>query len=71
MSYFSNTENAYFDGRNFTYDFLATPMGADIVAIERLYGLSTTTRTGNTTYGFNCTANRSVYDATQNGAATS
>ena len=27
-------------------------MIADMVAMQRLYGLSTTTRSGNTTYGF-------------------
>jgi serralysin len=31
-----------------------TPMINDIMAIQSLYGVETTTRTGNTTYGFNC-----------------
>ena len=41
-------------------------MGADIVAMQELYGLSTTTRTGNTTYGFNSTADRPAFDFTLN-----
>ena len=68
MSYFSPTENTYFANQGFSYDFLVSPMAADIVAMSRLYGLSTTTRAGNTTYGFNCTADRSVFDATKNNA---
>jgi len=40
-----------------------TPMVADIIAIGQLYGLSTTTRLGDTTYGFNSNAGRAVYDA--------
>ncbi|HET6519628.1 MAG TPA: M10 family metallopeptidase C-terminal domain-containing protein [Geminicoccaceae bacterium] len=35
--------------------FPSTPMLLDIMAIQRLYGANTTTRTGNTTYGFNAT----------------
>ena len=63
MSYFSQNESTYFDNFDFSYAFAATPMVADIAAIELLYGLSTTTRSGNTTYGFNSTAGRDVYNA--------
>lgn len=63
MSYFSPTENSYFAGMGFTDDFTLTPMNADIIAMQRMYGLSTTTRTGNTTYGFNSNAGRDVYNA--------
>jgi serralysin len=63
MSYFSQTENSYFAGLGFTHNFVATPMLADIVAMQSLYGLSTTTRTGNTTYGFNANASRDIFDA--------
>ena len=63
MSYFDQRENTYFAGEGFTRNFLMTPMLADIVAIGNLYGLSTTTRTGNTTYGFNSNAGRPAYDA--------
>jgi serralysin len=51
MSYFSQTENTYFAGQGFDENFLITPMMADIYAMSLLYGLSTTTRAGNTTYG--------------------
>ncbi|HEU0284855.1 MAG TPA: FG-GAP-like repeat-containing protein [Sphingomicrobium sp.] len=71
MSYFSQTENTYFSGLGFNRNFLLTPMLADIVAMQRLYGLSTTTRSGDTTYGFNSNAG-SIYNAsiTTNGAYT-
>ncbi len=36
--------------------FPATPMSADILAIEKLYGDSNAMRTGDTVYGFNSTA---------------
>ena len=64
MSYFSNSDNGYFQQQNFSDIFALTPMSADIVAMQQLYGLSTTTRAGNTTYGFNSNAGRAVYDAT-------
>jgi serralysin len=63
MSYFSQVDNVYFSDRGFTYNFAETPMVADILAMQSLYGLSTTTRTGNTTYGFNSNAGRPIYDA--------
>ena len=56
MSYFSQTENSYFSGLGFDRNFLVTPMVADMVAMSKLYGLSTTTRTGDTVYGFNSNA---------------
>ena len=65
MSYFSQHDNTYFAGQGFSEDFAVTPMMADIVAMQALYGLSTITRTGDTTYGFNSNAGRAVYDATQ------
>src|SRR3954454_21386773 len=63
MSYFSPTDNFYFSAQNFTDPFVLTPMNADIVAMQNLYGLSTTTRTGNTTYGFNSNAGRDMFNA--------
>ena len=63
MSYFSQDDSAYFADRGFDFAFVATPMIADIAAMQQLYGLSTTTRTGNTTYGFNSTAGRAVFNA--------
>ena len=56
MSYFSQTENSYFSGLGFDRNYLVTPMVADMVAMSMLYGLSTTTRTGDTVYGFNSNA---------------
>ncbi|MEL6450263.1 MAG: M10 family metallopeptidase C-terminal domain-containing protein [Pseudomonadota bacterium] len=47
MSYFSQTENST---TNASYAFVMTAMMADIVAIQNLYGASTTTQ-GNTTWG--------------------
>ena len=63
MSYFSQNESDYFNDLDYSYAFAVTPMVADIAAMQLLYGLSTTTRTGNTTYGFNSTAGRDVYNA--------
>ena len=62
MSYFDQQENTYFAGQGFTANYALTPMVADILAMQQLYGLSTTTRTGDTTYGFNTNAG-GVYDA--------
>jgi hypothetical protein len=62
MSYFDQHENTYFGGQGFTVDHAVTPMVADILAMQTLYGLSTTTRTGDTTYGFNSNAG-GVYNA--------
>ena len=40
----------------------STPMVHDIAAIQAIYGADTTTRTGDTVYGFNGTADRSVFN---------
>ncbi|WP_114952115.1 M10 family metallopeptidase C-terminal domain-containing protein [Sphingosinicella terrae] len=45
-----------------TYNYQATPMVHDIAAIQRIYGADMTTRTGDTTYGFNSNAGRDYYD---------
>jgi serralysin len=65
MSYFSQYENTYFADQGFDYNFVLTPMAGDIAAVEALYGLSGSTRLGNTVYGFNSTSNRDIHDATQ------
>jgi hypothetical protein len=62
MSYFDQHQNTYFANQGFTVDYAVTPMLADIIAMQRLYGLSTTTRTGDTTYGYNSNAG-GVYNA--------
>lgn len=62
MSYFDQQENTYFAGQGFTTNYVLTPMVADILAMQRLYGLSTTTRVGDTVYGYNTNAG-GIYDA--------
>jgi Ca2+-binding RTX toxin-like protein len=62
MSYFDERQNTYFGSQGFSRDFAVTPMEADIVAMQTLYGLSTTTRSGDTVYGFNSNAG-GVYNA--------
>ena len=63
MSYFtaSNTGADWVasDGKSY---YAQTPMIDDIMVIQAMYGAETTTRTGNTVYGFNSNADRSVYD---------
>lgn len=49
MSYFSQDQNTY---SNASFGYVATPMLADIVAIQSLYGTAVT-RTGDNTYGLN------------------
>lgn len=65
MSYFSQLENEYFSSQGFTYAYINSPMAGDFVAVNLLYGAPTDTRLGNTTYGFNNTSGRDIYDATQ------
>jgi Ca2+-binding RTX toxin-like protein len=63
MSYFSQNESNYFRDLDFDVALAATPMMGDIAAMQELYGLSTTTRTGDTTYGFNSNAGRVQFNA--------
>jgi Ca2+-binding RTX toxin-like protein len=54
MSYFAETETgASFGGTNVYAD---TPMLLDIYALQQIYGANMSTRSGDTTYGFNSTA---------------
>ena len=46
--------------------FAQTPMAHDIAAMQSLYGANMTTRTGDTVYGFNSTADRSVFNFSTN-----
>ena len=48
--------------------YAATPLLHDIAAIQDVYGANMTTRTGNTTYGFNSNAGRDAFDFTINTA---
>ena len=63
MSYVDQDESPYFSGLDFSRVYITTPMGADIVAMQSMYGVATNIRTGNTTYGFNNNSGRSTYDA--------
>lgn len=63
MSYFDQTENTYFGGLGFTRQFVVSPIVGDVLATNTMYGTPTTTRTGNTTYGFNNNSGRTIYDA--------
>lgn len=48
---------------NAQFRWVLTPMIADILAMSHLYGLSTTTRTGDTTYGYNANTGNTALDA--------
>ena len=51
MSYFQPA--SYIATVNWSLADIRTPMIYDILAIQQIYGVDTTTRTGDTTYGFN------------------
>lgn len=67
MSYFSASETGarHFDFNISTTVYAATPLVHDIAAIQAIYGADMTTRTGDTTYGFNSNAGRDSYDFTK------
>jgi Ca2+-binding RTX toxin-like protein len=60
MSYFSSYEagqtQSFIDWSVMRVVYASTPMVHDILAIQAKYGADLTTRTGNTTYGFNATS---------------
>jgi serralysin len=60
MSYF-NERNT---GANYSGAYAASPLLDDISAAQQEYGANMTTRTGDTVYGFNSTADRAWYSAT-------
>lgn len=66
MSYISQNENPSVVA---SYAYTITPMIADIVAIQTLYGANTATRSGNTTYGYNSTAGGYLDNFVSYGAA--
>jgi len=68
MSYWSGGEtgNSSINWTEFQFNNAQTPMLHDILTIQSIYGADTTTRTGNTTYGFNSNAGRAVFDFSQN-----
>jgi serralysin len=59
MSYFGETNT----GANFGGSFSAAPLLDDIAAIQLEYGANMATRTGDTVYGFNATADRAWFNA--------
>ncbi|MEZ5695876.1 MAG: M10 family metallopeptidase C-terminal domain-containing protein [Sphingomonadaceae bacterium] len=61
MSYFDQNENSFFDNLNFSRVFAVSPMSADIVALQQSYGVATTTRTGDTTYGMGNNSGREIF----------
>jgi serralysin len=67
MSYFAASETGarHFDFNLSTTVYASTPLVHDIAAIQAIYGADMTTRTGNTTYGFNSNAGRDSYDFTK------
>jgi len=69
MSYFDADENGSgvdHYGQDGKWKYASTPMLHDVAAIQAKYGADMTTRTGDTTYGFNFTADKSVFDFTIN-----
>ncbi len=68
MSYWSGEETgaSQVNWTQFTAGNAQTPMVHDILTLQSIYGADLTTRTGNTTYGFNSNAGRAVFDFSQN-----
>ena len=68
MSYFDAFETGaqHIDFSLLNFAYAATPLVHDIASIQAIYGIDTSTRTGDTVYGFNSTADRSAYDFTIN-----
>jgi Ca2+-binding RTX toxin-like protein len=63
MSYFDQTENSYFGDQGFTRQFVGTPLMADLIAVNNLYGTATNTRTGDTIYGVGNNSGRFSFEA--------
>ncbi len=58
----SSGNYAALPGINWGRGNMLTPMIYDILVIQGIYGADTTTRAGDTVYGFNSTAGRNVFD---------
>ena len=71
MSYFDQQENTYFSAQGFTRQYAVTPMIADLIAVQNLYGVNTTTRTGDTVYGVNSNAGRDAFNFIVGGRSVS
>ncbi len=70
MSYWSgaNTGNSTVNWIQFLNNYAQTPMLHDILTVQAKYGADPTTRTGDTTYGFNSNAGRDIFDFNTNGS---
>jgi len=68
MSYFDGYETGQqeIDWSLLNFVYASTPMVHDIAAVQAIYGADPTTRTGDTVYGFNSTADRAVYNFSLN-----
>lgn len=64
MSYFREQETGGNFRANGVQYYSSAPLMDDIAAAQRLYGANMTTRTGDTTYGFNSTAGQPWFSAT-------
>ena len=64
------TVMSYFDASNTGGDhdgyYASTPLLHDVMALQALYGANTSTRTGDTTYGFNNNSGRAAFDFSTN-----
>lgn len=54
--------------QNGVWQYAATPLLYDIMAIQQIYGVNNTTRTGDTIYGFNNNTGIAQYDLSTNSA---
>ena len=68
MSYFDAYETGaqHIDWNLLSFGYASTPQVHDVAAIQAIYGADMTTRTGDTTYGFNSNAGRSAFDFSAN-----
>ncbi|WP_448107834.1 serralysin family metalloprotease [Pseudomonas azerbaijanoccidentalis] len=63
MSYWSESNTSQNFSKGGVEAYSSGPLMDDIAAIQQLYGANTTTRTGDTTYGFNSNAGRDFLSA--------
>jgi len=63
MSYWSESNTAQNFSKGGVEAYASGPLMDDIAAIQKLYGANLTTRTGDTTYGFNSNAGRDFLSA--------
>lgn len=68
MSYFLGnvTGQSVVNLDNLTYLYAQTPAVHDILSVQNIYGADMSTRSGDTVYGFNSTADKGVFDFVQN-----